>query len=421
MTTNEMVHGNGAGATTREGFGTREMTRTGETTATALATQARASIEAAYIMAANRPRDLDTVRVRLLADCKRPGFAKVARYAKPVGGQRIEGPSIRFVESALRLMGNVASDATTIYEDADKLLVRVEVLDLETNTAYRTTLNIGKTVERSKVRDGQEVVGQRQNTSGRIVYIVRATEDDLANKIAAAVSKATRTLGLRVIPGDLVEEGQEQCIVTMESDAASDPAAARKKIADAFASIGVMPDALAQYLGHELSSCSPAETVDLRTVFAAIRDGETSWSVIMESRRAARGEDSGGQQGTGGKVAGLRAKVAPKAPTREPGDDGDEPPPAKAAKPEAPPVDVDGAHEESTGGDGPVNGEFASDEEFAAHLAGLENEFAVRESWRKRQGEYVGQEHTARLAIVSDELIRRGVQNVAGFLRAKAA
>ena len=70
-----------------------------ETTAGALAAQAKAAVEARYIMAMQRPRDWDQVRLSLLKECDRTNFAEVAIYRKPVG-QGIEGPSIRFAEAA---------------------------------------------------------------------------------------------------------------------------------------------------------------------------------------------------------------------------------------------------------------------------------------------------------------------------------
>ena len=66
-----------------------------ETAGTVLAAQAKAQIEARYIMAERHPRDLDIVRAKLIKECKRPGFAAVARYLKPIG-RGVEGPSIRF-------------------------------------------------------------------------------------------------------------------------------------------------------------------------------------------------------------------------------------------------------------------------------------------------------------------------------------
>lgn len=259
----------------------------GETASTAAAAQAQASIQARYIMALQRPRDFDGVRVSLLKECKRPRFAEVARYRKPIGGGHVEGPSIRFVEAALRCMTNVLADTAVIFDDDRKRIIRVTVTDLEANITYPADVSVDKTVERSDGR-GRQILAQRTNKTGKPVYIVAATEDELLNKQAALVSKAMRTCGLRLIPGDLIDEAMEQVLVTQQKEDAQDPDAARKRIVDAYAAIGVLPPALAEYLGHEMATCSPAELVELRAIGTAIKNGETTWQVAMETRRAER-------------------------------------------------------------------------------------------------------------------------------------
>jgi hypothetical protein len=57
-----------------------------ETAASAVATQARAMVEARFTIALARPRDVSQFRARLLKDCERPGFADVAIYQLPRGG-----------------------------------------------------------------------------------------------------------------------------------------------------------------------------------------------------------------------------------------------------------------------------------------------------------------------------------------------
>jgi hypothetical protein len=284
--TTESVQGkapNGA-SDMRQEFGAHEIAVRTETATTAMAAQAKANVEARFILALQRPRDIDTVRVKLLKECKRPGFAQVARYSKPVGGQRIEGASIRFAEAALRLMGNVLPETSVIYDDNQKRIVRVSVTDLETNLTYSSDVSVEKTVERSFIKDGQVPLSTRKNSNGKPVYLMPATEDDIANKVNANVSKALRGHALRILPGDILEEAMEQCLKTLNSEAAADPDRERKKIADAFASLRVMPNHLAEYLGHAIDTCAPSELVELRALYQAIKDGETTWHAAVEQK-----------------------------------------------------------------------------------------------------------------------------------------
>lgn len=254
-----------------------------ETAATAAASQVKALVEARYTVAMHRPRDMDQVRERLLKECKRPSFAEVARYNKPIG-KGVVGPSIRFAEAAIRCMGNVVIDETTTYDDDEKRIIQVSVTDLEANVPYSTSVTVEKTVERSSAKKDDEVLRQRTNSKGYPVYILRATEDDILNKKNALLSKAIRTLALRLVPGDLTDECMDQVVATQKAKDAADPDAARKKLLDAFTALNVSVPDLKAYLGVDLDKISPAELIELRALHAAIRDGETTWRAAMESR-----------------------------------------------------------------------------------------------------------------------------------------
>lgn len=291
----------------RTGFGGHEMERR-DSQATAMAERAKAEIQAHFIVAMQRPRDLDDVRVRLLKHCGRKLFAERAEYAKPVGGQKIVGPSIRFVETAIQEYGNAIAETTVVYEDDEKRVLRITVNDFERNVGYHDEAVVEKFVERRNPKDA-EVIGQRTNSRGEVVYRVRATEDDLANKQAAAVSKKIRNLGLRILPADLVDEAMEQCRETRRKDIASDPDAVRKKIADAFAALGVTPESLAEYIGSPISQASPADLDELRVVYATLKDGEARWSDVIESRRAERGQVDEPSKKATEAAAAVKAKL----------------------------------------------------------------------------------------------------------------
>ena len=254
-----------------------------ETATAALATQAKAMVEARYVMAMQRPRDLDVVRERLLKECKRPSFAEVARYRKPIG-KGVEGPSIRFAEAALRCMTNITIETLTVFDDAEKRIVRVAVTDLEANVPYSQDVTITKTVERRSVKQGETVIRQRLNSKGEPVFIIEATDDDILNKQGALISKAIRTLGLRLIPGDLLDEAMDAVMETLQKRDAQDPDAAKRRLFDAFSTLGVSAEQLKEFLGHKADVLNPKELADLRGLFSALRDGETTWREIMEAR-----------------------------------------------------------------------------------------------------------------------------------------
>lgn len=254
-----------------------------ENAAVAMAAQQKAVVEARYKMALARPRDIDSVRQNMLKDARRPSFASVAIYHKPIG-KGIEGPSIRFVEAAIRNMTNILTETFTISEDDERRVVRVAVSDLETNTYFSQDVTVTKTVERAKLPQGEKPIRVRTNSYGKPVYILHGTDDDILNKQNALISKAVRTLGLRLIPGDLVDEAMWTVRQTMNAQDAHDPDAAKNRIIDAFAQLGVNVESLKDYLGHELSNIDPNELQTLRALFSAIKDGETTWKAVMDDK-----------------------------------------------------------------------------------------------------------------------------------------
>lgn len=256
-----------------------------ETASTAIAAQSKAMVESRYIMAMRNPRNMDSVRQELLKECRRPSFAnnKSAYYIKPIG-QGVEGLGIRFVEVALRCMKNVLVETTMIFEDEQKEVHRVSVTDLEANITYPLDVRVSKTVERSKPNSDGSFISVRKNSYNKDVFTVLGTDDDLLNKRGALISKAMRSLGLRIIPGDLCDEAEEIIKKIRLDDAAKDPDAERKRIVDAFSSIGVTASDLASYLGHDLAKCSPPQIVTLRGIFGAIKDGEASWQSVLQNK-----------------------------------------------------------------------------------------------------------------------------------------
>lgn len=278
----------------------------------ALAAKARADTEARWIMAMRRPRNLDNVRHDILKECRRPGFADVAIYSVPRGDTRIEGLSIRFAEVAVRCMGNVQPEVVTIYDDASTRIVKVTVTDYESNVTWSKDLSIGKTVERKFLKKGQRSHGERMNSYGERVYIVDATDDDVNTKEAAQVSKAIRTLILRIIPGHIQDEAFDVCAQIAADKSAKDPDGARIAMLDSFGGIGVKPSEIEELLGHSTERMAPVEIERLRRLFAGIRDGEVTWVDALAEGVAARAKAPAATTSKGKGTAALKSQISDK-------------------------------------------------------------------------------------------------------------
>lgn len=306
--------------------------------------EVRAMVEARCLMALRRPRDIMQCRGRLMEACARTAFAEKAMYRKPVGKQDgvqkyVEGPSIRFAEEAYRALGNLWGTVSVQLETAEKRVLRFDLMDLENNNTDSSIITVSKTVERKFVREGQTVISKRVNSYGDTVFLIEANDDELQVKQQAMVAKTRRDAILRATPSDIKEDAIAMIRQTLALRDKADPKGALKKLLDAFQfEIGVLPAQVEKYLGHPLDIISPEELMALRGVFAAVKDGESSWATIM----AAVEEDrAGALKAAGEKVASRKAakegapKGAPSPSSEAPGSA--EEPPAGQPSQEPPP------------------------------------------------------------------------------------
>jgi hypothetical protein len=259
---------------------------------------ATVQVQSRYAIARKFPRDIEGVRQRMLRECQRPSFcmpdpkkngSSVAIYRVPRGGSNIEGVSIRFAEMAARNFGNLGIDVQQVGEDQTQRIYLVTATDYETNLVSTEIVNVPKTIERKFTKDGDLVVSRRTNSKGETIATIIATDDDIAMKRNALLSKARRNLILGFIPGWLIEESIEEIRETARKKDAEDPDAAKRKIFDAFATVGVTVQHLNEYLGHS-GQLQPKELEDLRGYFGAIREGHTTWAEVV----AAKDDDKDG-------------------------------------------------------------------------------------------------------------------------------
>ena len=257
----------------------------------AAAENSKAEIQARYIMAYQCPRNEEMARTKMLAHCKNKDFADTAIYSKPIGNTSVEGLSVRATEMMIREWGNIVISSHVVYEDETMRRIRVSATDLQTNANYSSDSVISKTIER-KSSKGREVISERLNSYGETVFIVKATDDELMIKEAAMLAKMRRNLGAMLIPSDIKEEIMKQCKDAIDSQIQSNPVAERRRVIDAFDSIGVQVLRLEKILGHPIAESSPAEIAKLRKIYSAIKEGTASLSDYLESNSEDGSDDS---------------------------------------------------------------------------------------------------------------------------------
>jgi len=271
---------------------------------------ATARIQSAYTMALRNPRDnrIEMIRQNVLRECQRPSFcapdeakygSSLAIYAVPRGKVQvngkwvdnlIQGPTIRFAEMLLREWGFLSIEVNPMGETDDYKLLQVVCTDYQSCNFTSEIVNVPKSIERKKLRDGDELISQRTNSYGDPVYLVWATDDEIAMKTNALVSKARRNLILQAVPGWLIEEAIVKVRETARQKDAADPDAAKRKLFDAFATVGVSAQQLSEFVGHG-NALSPAELEDLRGYFSGIKEGYTTWAAIIAAKEEHKDDD----------------------------------------------------------------------------------------------------------------------------------
>jgi hypothetical protein len=292
-------HAAGSSMTVRDTTLANEVSVSGDMAPTAAAAAAKAEIEASYVVALRNPRDIDGFRQRILRDCRRPGFADTALYHRPVGRERDPATgewrdafainfSIRFIEAALMAWKNVHTTSRITYEDQDRGLLTVKVLDLESNVAYSTDATIDKLIERKEVKKGRVARGVRENSYGDMVYLLDATKDEFRNLMGAERSKLIRDNGQRLLPRDILEEARVVIDSTVQNESAKDPDSAKKKIMDKFSSLGITPAMLKEYLdGQPVEGLTLEGLQQLGLLYNGLKEGQYTWPEVMRVKAEA--------------------------------------------------------------------------------------------------------------------------------------
>lgn len=274
--------------------------------AMAIAIQQQAIVRARFEVAFMRPRSEATVRVALLEDLKRPAFTEKARYKIPNRG---EGWTIRWAERTMQLMGNMHPMMHIIHDDDRKLILYVEVIDLERNASAPVEIVIPKTVERKEPPPGVTILAQRRNSYGDMVSIIPATPEEMDTKRAQYASKAIRTCIERLVPPNI----KEDCLVqyretkaAMDKKVAEDPGVELKRIIDGLATLRIKPDEIERYLGHGVDSITTPEIIQLREAYGAVRAGEVRWVDLRREAEEERAEAAGKGKRAASPKAGVR-------------------------------------------------------------------------------------------------------------------
>jgi hypothetical protein len=213
-----------------------------------------AEVQAAMVIAKRFPRNGIEAMDKILQACTRPTLAEGALYSYSRGGSDVTGPSIRLAEVAAQSWGNVSFGIRELEQRNGESTVEAFAWDMETNTRQVKVFQVGH-VRHTKA-------GQKKLTDPRDIYELVANQG----------ARRLRSCILGVIPGDVIEAAVKQCEETLHSNADTTPEGL-KKLAGAFAKLGVSKEQIEARIQRRLESIRPAQVVQLKKVYASLRDG----------------------------------------------------------------------------------------------------------------------------------------------------
>lgn len=223
-------------------------------------------IQSAMVLAKKFPRDEEEAQKKILKACKRPGLAKQGLYVYSRGGTEIKGGTIRLLEEAARIWGNVNAGVTELSNKKGvgnvpgESVMQAYAIDLENNVKFSS----------------QFTVRHFRNTKqgGKVI----TDERDVYEMVANMASRRLRTCLERIIPGDILDEAEQACEQTMidiekkESQGKSDQEM-NEKMAKGFAVYGVTKEMIAKRVQKNFEAINATDRHNLSLVFNSIKNG----------------------------------------------------------------------------------------------------------------------------------------------------
>lgn len=212
-------------------------------------------VQAAMVIAKKFPRNPVEATDRILQACSRPTLAEGALYSYNRGGTDVTGPSIRLAEALAQAWGNMQFGVRELEQRKGESIIEAFAWDVETNTKQLKIFTVPHIRHSSR--------GQKKLEDPRDIYEV----------VASSGARRLRACILGVIPGDVIEAAQRQCEVTLSTHADTSPESIKRMLDTFNGEFGVTTEQIQTYLGRRPDAMLPAQYVQMRKVYASLRDG----------------------------------------------------------------------------------------------------------------------------------------------------
>lgn len=217
-----------------------------------------AEMQTKYLMAQQFPRDVVAAMDRILNAFTRPTLAEKAQYQYARGGTDIFGPSIRAAEAMAQQWDNLETGwrilSRGIGEDGVPYSeVETWCTDLQARGGKRIAFPVPHWRDTKK--------GGYKLTDERDIYELCSNQ----------AQRRLRACILATIPGDVTEAAMAQCAKTLAATADTSPEA-MAKVVEAYGRFGVTKEQIEKRIQRRLDTIRPAQVVELRRIYASLRD-----------------------------------------------------------------------------------------------------------------------------------------------------
>ena len=222
--------------------------------------RAVAEVQAAVIVAQQRPRDIGHARALMQDSCSQMGLAERAFYRYPRGGETVSGESIHLARELARCFQNVQYSVDELRRDDVKGESEMQAWawDLETNV-------------RSSIKF---IVPHRRDTKGGSKPLVDLR--DVYENNANMGARRLREQIFAVLPPQFIEEAKDECYKTLQR---GDDKPVEERVAGAIAvfdEMGISKGMLEQKLGRPADQWTPFDLAQLTVTRKSLRRGEVT-------------------------------------------------------------------------------------------------------------------------------------------------
>lgn len=218
-------------------------------------------IQTGYLMARKFPRNEEAAIARINRECQRYELAEEALWNFPRAGQKLEGPTVRLIETIAQAWGNLnygVQELENVEGPEGYSIIEGYCTDLETNNHHSKTF---KVYHKLKLKNG----GMKLLDDPRDVY------EHVANMGARRMRSAIQAC----IPRYVVDAAVQQVKQTLQAGPKGKSLKERiDSMVVKFAEVGVSVEMLERKLGHAVKDTVAEELVELFGVYNVLKKGE---------------------------------------------------------------------------------------------------------------------------------------------------